>query len=62
MQHKATAERRYRMELAVVVGVGLLIAIVAVVAILTINPDPVEETDHYDTRPSTPVDVGQPRA
>lgn len=58
MQHKATAERRYRMELAVVVGVGVLIALVAVIAILTINPAPVEETDDFDSQPLAPADAG----
>lgn len=46
------------MELAVVVGVGVLIALVAVIAILTINPAPVEETDDFDSQPLAPADAG----
>jgi hypothetical protein len=34
-QHKATEERRYRLELAVVIAIGLAIAAIAVAAILS---------------------------
>lgn len=34
-QHKATEERRYRWELAVVIAIGLAVAIGAIVAILS---------------------------
>ncbi|WP_158602764.1 hypothetical protein [Jiangella rhizosphaerae] len=36
-QHKATEERRYRIELAVVVLIGLVIAVGAVIAILSLS-------------------------
>ncbi|SDT67873.1 hypothetical protein [Jiangella sp. DSM 45060] len=36
-QHKATEERRYRMELAVVILIGLAVAAAAVAAILVLG-------------------------
>ncbi|SDU34972.1 hypothetical protein SAMN04488563_1232 [Jiangella alkaliphila] len=36
-QHKATEERRYRVELAVVVLIGIAIAVGAVIAILSLG-------------------------
>jgi hypothetical protein len=36
-QHKATEERRYRVELAVVILIGIAIAVGAVIAILSLG-------------------------
>ncbi|PSL08484.1 hypothetical protein CLV30_101456 [Haloactinopolyspora alba] len=49
MSHNRTTteERRYRVELAVVIGVGVALAIVAVAAVLTINRAPIEEQENF---------------
>lgn len=36
----------------VVIGVGLVLAIIAVAVILNINPTPIEEQDDYQSRPA----------
>lgn len=46
-QHKATEERRYRMELAVVVAIGVALAVIAVATILALNPSPRENLEEY---------------
>lgn len=42
-QHKATEERRYRVELAVVILIGVAIAVGAVVAILSLTGSPADD-------------------
>ncbi|WP_158564231.1 hypothetical protein [Jiangella anatolica] len=39
-QHKATEERRYRLELAVVILIGLAVAAAAIIAILSLGGSP----------------------
>ncbi len=53
-QHKATEERRYRTELVAVIGVGLLLAIIAVVTILSVGGgESVGEQDEFETLPAS---------
>lgn len=46
-QHKATEERRYRMELITVIAVGLILAIIAVATILSINPSSNQDLEEF---------------
>lgn len=52
-QHKATEERRYRAELVAVIGVGLLLAIIAVVVILSVGGETVGGQDEFETLPAS---------
>ncbi|WP_162606379.1 hypothetical protein [Jiangella asiatica] len=52
-QHKATEERRYRLELAAVIAVGLALAVIAVVAILAVNPSPRDDLEEFGGLPAS---------
>lgn len=52
-QHKATEERRYRLELAFVIGVGLALAAAAVIAILSISPSSGNDLEEFGGQSAT---------
>lgn len=51
-QHKATEERRYRTELAVVILIGLAIAVGAVVAIMSLGGSGDDQPQQFNGLPA----------